>query len=442
MISSSQISLFQNSTRQVSALDSSQLRITQQTAGVPPQGVQTGATELSLFRQAAYRYSSEEQLAFNSTSQVNGENRTATFTSAELVEKSADLFLLGQQALTVSRAALGGDAVGEPQGSLSVTAGRYMFYSESESRSFASTGSISLENGETIDFTLSLRQSQSRTYEYSELVRIQERPLTDPLVINFGASTAQLTDTLFEFDMNGDGQTRQFASLGSGSGYLVFDRNGNGKVDDGSELFGPQSGSGFGELASFDDDGNRWIDANDEVFSSLSVWVQTADGGEALRSLKDVGVQALYVDSADDRFTLANPQGVPLGQIKASGIYLTTNGEVRTLEELDLAEQNTEKAPAEVTSLGVRNDNANGNGNSNGNGPVDARIEAIQKALEKLNEIRQKQQDFIEASKEQGKKKSPLDDYFKIIDRLRVELLNSQDEKKQAASRYLEFAKL
>src|SRR5690606_20415731 len=151
------------------------------------------------------------------------------------------------------------------------------------------------------------------------------------------------------------------------------------------------SGSGFGELASFDDDGNRWIDANDEVFSSLSVWVQTADGGEALRSLKDVGVQALYVDSADDRFTLANPQGVPLGQIKASGIYLTTNGEVRTLEELDLAEQNTEKAPAEVTSLGVRNDNANGNGNgngngnSNGNGPVDARIEAIQKALEKLN---------------------------------------------------------
>src|SRR5690606_38580577 len=136
----------------------------------------------------------------------------------------------------------------------------------------------------------------------------------------------------------------------------------------------------------------------------------------------------------------------PLGQIKASGIYLTTNGEVRTLEELDLAEQNTEKAPAEVTSLGVRNDNTNGNGNgngnSNGNGPVDARIEAIQKALEKLNEIRQKQQDFIEASKEQGKKKSPLDDYFKIIDRLRVELLNSQDEKKQAASRYLEFAKL
>ena len=447
MISSSQISLFQNSNRQVSAMDSRQLRITQQNGGLPPQGLSTGATELSLFRQAAYRYSSQEQLAFSSTSQVNSDNRTATFSSAEFIEKSADLFLLGQQALTVSRAALEGDAVGEAQGSLSVTAGKYLFYSESESRSFASTGSISLQNGETIDFTLSLRQSQSRTYEYSELIQIQERPLTDPLVINFGSSTARLTDTLFEFDLNGDGQTSQFASLGAGSGYLVFDRNGNGKVDDGSELFGPQSGSGFGELTSFDDDGNRWVDANDEVFKSLAVWVQTADGG-TLRSLAEVGVQALYVDSAADRFTLANPQGVPLGQIKASGIYLTTDGEVRTLEELDLAEQNTEKAPAEVTSLGFRGDNGNTNGNasfngnSDGTGPVNTRIEAIQKALEKLNEIRQKQQDFIEASKGQGKKKSPLDDYLNIIDRLRQHLLNSQDEKKQAASRYLEFAKL
>jgi hypothetical protein len=116
------------------------------------------------------------------------------------------------------------------------------------------------------------------------------------------------------------------------------------------------------------------------------------------------------------------------------------------LEELDLAEQNTESAPAESTFLGVRGGNeaanGNGNGNSNGNGPVNARIEAIQNALEKLNEIRKKQQDFIEASKDQGKKKSPLDDYLKLIDRLRLELLNSQDEKKQAASRYLEFARL
>lgn len=47
----------------------------------------------------------------------------------------------------------------QAQGSMSVEANRYMFYSESETRSFASTGSISLESGETIDFTLSLRRA-------------------------------------------------------------------------------------------------------------------------------------------------------------------------------------------------------------------------------------------------------------------------------------------
>jgi hypothetical protein len=75
-------------------------------------------------------------------------------------------------------------------------------------------------------------------------------------------------------------------------------------------------------------------------------------------------------------------------------------------------------------------------------GAASAREEAIRNAIEKLNEIREKQQVFIEASKEQGEEKSPLDGYLKIIDKLRLELLNSQDEKKQAASRYLEFAKL
>ncbi|KAA1176214.1 hypothetical protein FWJ25_03520 [Marinobacter salinexigens] len=439
MISSSQISFFQENTRQVSAFDSSQLRIRQQAPQNNGNSENSRGSELTLLREAAYRYSSQEQLAFSSSAEVTGDNRSAVFTTDQLVEKSSELFLMGQQAITISRAALGSDAGVQGQGSLSVSAGKYMFYSESESRSFASTGTIELDNGDSIDFTLSLRQSQSRSYEYSELIKIQERPMTDPLVINFGATTAQLTDTLFEFDMTGNGDTAHFATLGSGSGYLVLDRNDNGKVDDGTELFGPQSGSGFGELAAYDDDGNRWIDANDEIFQSLAVWVQTADGNDELRSLDEVGVQALYVDNADDRFTLANGQGVPLGQIKASGIYLTTDGDVRTLEEIDLAEQNTEQAPAAEEVLSSSSpETRRARGNS---GLAEARVEAIRAALKKLNEIREKQKAFIEKSKDMAKEKSPLDDYFKIIDKLRLELLNSQDEKKQAASRYLEFAK-
>lgn len=443
MIYSSQISLFQNSSRQVSAFDSSQIRINQSRA-LPSEGNNARGTEVALMRQAAYRYNSQEQTSFNSSAAVNNGGQSSVFTTAELAAKTTDLLLMGQQAINVSRAALGGDGQVQGQGSLSVTAGRYAFYSESESRSFASTGTITMDDGKTIDFTLSLRQSQSRTYEYSENIQIQERPMTDPLVINFGSATAQLTDTLFEFDMNGDGKSGMFATLGSGSGYLVFDRNGNGKVDDGSELFGPQSGSGFSELAKYDDDGNLWIDANDEIYNSLSVWVQTADGSQELRSLEEVGVKALYVGSINDSFTLANGQGIPLGQITASGIYLTTDGEVRTLEEVNLAEQKVEQGPAAqeilATRLGMRA-SSNGNADSSG-GFADARIDAIRSALVKLNEIREKQQAFIEESKNAGKSKSAFDDYLSIIDRLRLELLNSQDEKKRAASRYLEFAAL
>lgn len=436
MIISSQISFLQGSSRQETAFNQSQLRINQQPlSGDRSEGPAAG-NQLNISRDATYRYNSQERMGYTSSSTVSGADRNAVFTSAELAEKTTELFFRGQQAISVGRAALGGESGTQAKGSMSVEASRYMFYSESETRSFAATGSISLENGETVDFTLSLRQSQSRNYEYSESLRIEERPMTDPLVINFGSATAQLTDTLFEFDLEGNGETGKFATLGSGSGYLVFDRNNNGQVDDGTELFGPQSGSGFGELAKFDDDGNQWIDANDEVFSSLSVWVQTADGSQALKTLEEVGVQALYVGSAEDNFTLTNSQGIPLGEIKASGIYLTADGEVRTLEEINLAEQSKEKAPA--TTQVIRGNGPEGT--QEVGGFEGARIEAIRGALEKLNEIREKQKAFIEETKNLAKSESPLDEYMSIIDRLRLELLGSQSEKAQAASRYQEFA--
>ena len=438
MISFSQISLSQDSSRQVSAFDASRLRINRQPAALPAPGSADRGYELTLRRDAAYRYQAQEQTQFSTRSRVAGDQGSALVASAVVAERSAELLLMGQQALSVGRAALGSDAGVAAGGSVSVTAGRYLFYSESESRSVSASGSIALESGERIDFTLSLRQSQSRSYQYSELVQIQERPLTDPLVINFGTTSARLTDTLFEFDMTGTGEQGQFATLGAGSGYLVLDRNGNGRVDDGSELFGPRSGSGFAELARYDDDGNRWIDASDEVFGALAVWVQTADGGQALRSLAEVGVKALYVDSVADRFTLTNGQGVPLGQIKATGLYLSVDGEIRTLEELDLAEQTPEAAPAVETPLGRVGPDAG----AGGVGLVEARVEAIRSALAKLNEIREKQQAFIEASKDAAEAVSPLDEYLRLIDRLRLELLSQQDEKKQAASRYLEFAAL
>ena len=63
----------------------------------------------------------------------------------------------------------------------------------------------------------------------------------------------------------------------------MLDRNGNGKVDDGTERSAPAAP--VFELAAYDDDGNRWVDANDD--SIPNVWVQTADGRRT-RSLAEV----------------------------------------------------------------------------------------------------------------------------------------------------------
>ncbi|MGA3188488.1 MAG: hypothetical protein ABSF22_15390 [Bryobacteraceae bacterium] len=94
-------------------------------------------------------------------------------------------------------------------------------------------------------------------------------------------------------------------------GFLALDRNGNGKIDNASELFSnlaPQPatpgkvGNGFLALAVYDlpangGNGDGWIDAQDTIFSKLLVWVDlnhngVSDPGELL-TLKQAGIQAI-----------------------------------------------------------------------------------------------------------------------------------------------------
>ena len=60
--------------------------------------------------------------------------------------------------------------------------------------------------------------------------------------------------------LGGDGWRRRISWMKPGDGLLAYDRNADGKANDGRELFGPQSGDGFGELAALDSDGNGAID--------------------------------------------------------------------------------------------------------------------------------------------------------------------------------------
>ena len=107
-------------------------------------------------------------------------------------------------------------------------------------------------------------------------------------------------------------------------------------VNDGSELFGTQSGDGFADLAAYDGDNNGWIDENDDIYSRLRVWMKTATGEDQLLALGEKGVGALYLGRIDTPFSVKDSSNVLQGQVRATGLFLLEEGGVGTMQQLDL----------------------------------------------------------------------------------------------------------
>lgn len=216
---------------------------------------------------------------------------------------------------------------------------------EQEDTSFSTVGTVRTKDGREINFNVNVNMSRRCEEYYREELNVAQFTLCDPLVINLDTDVAEVSDQTFYFDLDADGKEEEISML-KGSGYLALDKNGDGIINDGSELFGTQNGDGFADLAQYDEDGNGWIDENDSIWSKLKIWCKDENGNDVLYKLSDKGVGAICLQNVSTDFTL---QGDRTGQdgttnanatnavIRKTGIFLYENGNVGTVQHVDMA---------------------------------------------------------------------------------------------------------
>jgi len=210
-------------------------------------------------------------------------------------------------------------------------------YTEIEQTSFSASGTVKTADGLEISFKLELSMARMYHEESSVSLRLGDAARKiDPLVLNFAGNAAQLTDQRFAFDLNADGEKENINFVAPGSGFLVFDRNQDGKINNGKELFGATTGDGFAELAKLDDDKNGWIDENDTAFSQLEIWSRDSSGKDQRQSLAAAGVGAIALSRINTPFDLKTSSNEALGTIRTSGIFLHEDGEAGTIQQIDL----------------------------------------------------------------------------------------------------------
>ncbi|MDR0935505.1 MAG: hypothetical protein LBM98_02350 [Oscillospiraceae bacterium] len=228
----------------------------------------------------------------------------------------------------------GGSAQASPTPKALIQATATREVSFEQSFSFSASAQVQTSDGKSINVQLDLNMSSSF---YSKESATVTQVFTDPLVFNLNASSAELSNTKFSFDLDADGTADQITNLAKSSGFLALDRNGDGKINDGSELFGAKTGDGFKELSVYDDDGNGWIDEGDSIFNKLRIWQNNDDGTQSLIGLGQAGIGAIFLGNVAGNYNLNADPNNPQARIASTGMFLREDGTAGTVQHVDFS---------------------------------------------------------------------------------------------------------
>lgn len=180
-----------------------------------------------------------------------------------------------------------------------------------------------------------------------------------PLVLDLdgdGVETTGLKSNTY-FDHDGNGFSENTGWAGKDDGILIYDRNCNGEIDDGSELFGnntilsngKKAANGFEALKDLDSNKDGIFDANDAAFGNVKIWKDAngngkLDAGELL-TLLEAGVAGINLDYNNQNVTDANGN-----KHSQTGSYTKTDGTMGAISDVwfDANNSKTIYDPVEV----------------------------------------------------------------------------------------------
>ncbi len=163
----------------------------------------------------------------------------------------------------------------------------------------------------------------------------------ESVILNFGSGeiAASTPDDAVDFDFFPDGfLERTTWPKGPETYFLAIDRNLNGRIDDGGELFtasardayGKPRQNGFSVLSSFDCDGNGWIDNRDGIFEHLLLWNDgNHDGKSSKEELKtpcEMGVRAI----GTQHYEIHSPDRFGNGPVLESSVHIDGDREIKS----------------------------------------------------------------------------------------------------------------